>query len=70
MQSNVVHPDLLMELSTATSEVQNILANSDVNKATRPDNIPAKMGPGAFVPALYSVGLSINLVPTEPIKCH
>ena len=43
LQNDVVHSDLLMEVSTTASEVQNILAKLDVSKATGADNIPARI---------------------------
>lgn len=43
LQVDVVHPDLLLEISTTQSEVENILVNLDAKKATGVDGIPARI---------------------------
>ena len=43
LQVDVLHPDLLSEISTTQNEVENILLNLDAKKATGVDGIPAKI---------------------------
>ena len=43
LQVDVLHPDLLFEISTTQSEVENILVNLDAKKATGVDGIPARI---------------------------
>lgn len=49
LRNNVIHPDLLMSVSTSALEVQKILAKLDANKATEADNIPARILKGKNV---------------------
>jgi len=43
LQVDVLHPDLLFEISTTQSEVENVLVNLDAKKATGVDGIPARI---------------------------
>ena len=42
LQVDVLHPDLLFEISTTQSEVENILVNLDAKKATGVNGTPAR----------------------------
>lgn len=43
LNDDVVHPDLLMKISTTQDEVEDILINLNVHKATGVDGIPARI---------------------------
>ena len=43
LQVDVLHPDLLFEISTTQTEVENILVNLDAKKATGVNGIPARI---------------------------
>ena len=43
LQVDFLHPDLLFEISTTQSDVENILVNLDAKKVTGVDGIPARI---------------------------
>ena len=61
LQNDVVHSDLLMEVSTTASEVQNILAKLDVSKATGAAKHPSENLKRIFTEALIRLSSTFLL---------
>ena len=61
LRNDVIHPDLVMSVSTSALEVQKILAKLDANKATGADNIPARILKECFRELVHPLSILFNL---------
>ena len=61
LRNNVIHPDLLISVSTSALEVHKILAKLDANKATGAGNIPARILKECFRELSHPLSTLFNL---------